>query len=277
MSEASNGEVQVSVRDGVQVLRIVRPDKKNALTGAMYDTMREALQRAESDDEIICHVYIGSGGAFTAGNDISDFLARANRPIEPGQPIRAPSTDFIRTLPIVTKPMIAAVDGLAVGIGVTLLLHCDLVVASDRATFRAPFLDLGIIQEAGSSLTGPARLGHQAAFELLILGALWDAARAKEAGLVNWITEPEALEKHALAIASSLAGKPREALMQARRMMRGATPQATMETIEAEVQVYSRLFGSAEAREAFAAFLEKRKPDFARARAMAKSGGTGKS
>lgn len=264
-------EVSITVRDGVQVLKISRIDKKNALTGSMYDAMREALTAAEKNDDIACHVFLGDGGCFTAGNDVNDFMRRAQTPPTPGEKIRAPSTDFIRTLPGVTKPMIAGVDGLAVGIGVTLLLHCDMVIASDRATFRAPFLDLGIIQEAGSSLIGPARLGHQAAFELLILGQLWNAARAKETGLVNWVTTPEDLEKTALGVAANLAGKPREALMHARRMMRGGTPAQISEVIEQEVQVYAGLFRSPEAKEAFSAFLEKRKPDFAKARARAKA------
>lgn len=260
-------EVSITVRDGVQVLKISRVEKKNALTGDMYNAMREALVAAETNDDVACHVFIGDGGVFTSGNDVNDFMRRATTPPAPGEKIRAPSTDFIRSLPTITKPMIAGVDGLAVGIGVTLLLHCDMVIASERATFRAPFLDLGIIQEAGSSLIGPARLGHQAAFELLILGQLWTAQRAKETGLVNWVTSADDLEKTTLGVAANLAGKPREALMQARRMMRGAAPAQIAEVIEQEVLIYSGLFRSPEAREAFSAFLEKRKPDFSKARA----------
>jgi enoyl-CoA hydratase/carnithine racemase len=264
--------ISITLDHGVQLIRIDRPDKKNALTGEMYAAMSEALDKGEISDDIVCHVFIGSNGVFTAGNDMNDFLRRAAElaaaKTAPAL-IRAPSTDFVRRLPKVTKPMIAAVDGLAVGVGVTLLLHCDLVYATPAATFRAPFVNLGIIQEAGSSLTGPSRLGYANAFELLIAGALWDAPRAKEAGMVNAIVPAADLEKHALSMAKSLASKPREALFAARRMMRG-NPQDISAMIEAEIGVYSKLIGSAEAREAFASFLEKRQPDFAKARAAGK-------
>ena len=268
-------DLSITIEHGVQTIRLTRADKKNALTGEMYTAMSAALDRGETSDEIAAHVFIGSGGVFSSGNDINDFMRRAAQFTggnAPKGPLSAPSTDFIRRLPKVTKPMIAAVDGLAVGIGVTLLLHCDLVYASPAATFRAPFVDLGIIQEAGSSVIGPARFGHQQAFELLILGELWDAARAKEAGLVNAVVPAGELEAKALAVARNLAGKPREALLAARKMMRGDA-EVISRTIEAEVAVYTRLIGSAEAREAFSAFLEKRRPDFAKARAGAKSGG----
>jgi enoyl-CoA hydratase/carnithine racemase len=234
----------------------------------MYAAMSAALDKGEASDDVVCHVFIGSEGVFTAGNDMNDFMRRAAALAEAKSSpamIKAPSTDFIRRLPKVTKPMIAAVDGLAVGIGVTLLLHCDLVYASPAATFRAPFVNLGIIQEAGSSLTGPNRLGYANAFELLIAGAQWDAPRAKEAGLVNAIVPAEQLEKHACAMAAALVAKPREALFAARRMMRG-NPDDISRTIEAEVGVYTKLIGSPEAREAFQSFIEKRPPDFAKAR-----------
>ncbi len=237
-------EISITIKDGVQLIKLNRTDKKNALTGDMYNAMREALERAETNDDVVCHVFVGSGGMFTSGNDVNDFMRRAATPPKPGERISAPSTDFIRTLPKVTKPMIAAVDGLAVGIGVTLLLHCDLVLASPTATFRAPFVNLGIIQEAGSSVIGPERLGYQAAFELLILGALWDANRAKEAGLANWIVPSAELEARALAVGAELAGKPREALYAARRMMRGGSPERILATIEQEVQIYTKLFRS---------------------------------
>ena len=132
----------------------------------MYDAMSAALDAAEKNDDIAAHVFIGSGGVFTAGNDINDFVRRARD----GSQDVAPSQMFIQRLPKVTRPMVAAVDGLAIGVGVTLLLHCDLVYATPAASFRTPFVDLGLIQEAGSSLLGPARLGHARAFELFVLG-----------------------------------------------------------------------------------------------------------
>ncbi len=262
-------DIEIHVRDGVQTIRLTRVDKKNAMTGAMYDAAREALLAAEHDDDIAVHVFLGSGGVFCAGNDMNDFMRRAATPPKPGERISAPSGEFIRVLPTITKPMIAAVDGLAVGIGVTLLLHCDLILASPAASFRAPFVNLGIIQEAGSSVIGPHRLGYNNAFELLVLGAPWDAARAKDAGLVNWVVPAAELEAKALAYAHQLVAKPRAALMAARRMLRG-DPAAIKSAIEQETQIYTSLFASPEAKEAFASFIEKRQPDFAKVRMAAK-------
>ncbi len=265
----SSPDIHIEIRDGVQVIRLTRVDKKNAMTGAMYDAAREALLAAEHNDDIAVHLFLGAPGAFSAGNDMNDFMKRASVTPAPSQKVIGAAGEFIRVLPHVTKPMIAAVDGLAVGIGVTLLLHCDLVLATPQASFRAPFVNLGLIQEAGSSVIGPHRLGYQQAFELLVLGALWDAARAKEAGLINWLVPSAELEPRAFAVAHDLVHKPREALMAARRMLRG-DPAAIASAIDAETEIYKQLMGSPEAREAFSSFLEKRKPDFAKARAAAK-------
>jgi len=254
-------EVDIKVQDGVQVMRLLRADKKNALTGPMYDAMSAALDASETNDDIAAHVFIGSGGVFTAGNDINDFMRRSSD----GSQDVAPSQMFIQRLPKVTKPMIAAVDGLAVGIGVTLLLHCDVVYATPAASFRTPFVDLGLIQEAGSSVLGPARLGHLAAFELFVLGEPWTAERAQSAGLVNAVVAPGELEAKAVAAARRLAAKPRAAMLAARRMLKG-DPAVISTTIAKEVAEYKTLMRSPEAKEAFTAFLEKRKPDFAKAR-----------
>jgi enoyl-CoA hydratase/carnithine racemase len=262
-------DISITTQNGVQTIRLTRVDKKNAMTGEMYDAAREALLSAEHNDDIAVHVFLGAPGAFSAGNDMNDFVRRATTKPAPGQSVIGPAGEFIRVLPHVTKPMIAAADGLAVGIGVTLLLHCDLVLASPTATFRAPFVNLGLIQEAGSSVIGPQRLGYQQAFELLVLGALWDANRAKEAGLINWLVPSDELEPRAMAAARDLAQKPRAALLAARRMLRG-DPSAIANAITAETEVYKQLIASPEAREAFTSFLEKRKPDFAKARAAAK-------
>lgn len=255
-------DIEITVADGVQIIRLLRADKKNSLTGPMYDTMSAALDGAETDNEIAAHVFIGSGGVFSAGNDINDFMRRS----KDGSQDAAPSQKFIQRLPKVTKPMIAAVDGLAIGIGVTLLLHCDLVYATPAASFRTPFVNLGLIQEAGSSVLGPARLGYGRAFELFVLGAAWDAARAKEAGLVNEVVSAAELEAKAVGAARTLAAKPRAAMFAARRMLKG-DPAVISATIAGEVAVYRDLMRLPEAREAFSAFLEKRAPDFAAARA----------
>ncbi|HEX5999916.1 MAG TPA: enoyl-CoA hydratase-related protein [Hyphomicrobiaceae bacterium] len=263
-------EIEISAQDGVQVIRFLRADKKNAFTGAMYTAMHEALTRAETDDAIAVHVFIGSGGVFSAGNDINDFLRRAEATSksdsgDDGAGIPTPSLDFIRCLPKVTKPMIAAVDGLAIGVGATMLLHCDLIYAAPAASLRAPFLDLGLVQEAGSSITAPARLGYPRAFELLCLGEPLSAERALQAGLVNALVPADQLEAAALMAARRLAAKPRQALMTSRRLLRQGFPDIGA-MIDAEADAYRTLMTSPEAREAFTAFLEKRPPDFAKAR-----------
>jgi enoyl-CoA hydratase/carnithine racemase len=262
-------DISVTVDHGVQVIRLTRLDKKNALTGEMYDAMIMALDRGETADDIAAHVFLGAEGAFSAGNDVGDFVKRASmgREIFAGDP--APATRFIRKLPHVTKPMIAGVDGLAIGIGVTLLLHCDLVYATPRAMLRAPFLDLGLIQEAGSSLLAPERLGYNNAFELFILGETWGAERAQSAGLVSRVVAPQEIEQAAIGAALRLAEKPREAMLAARRLLKG-NPEPVAKMIEDEGKVFGHLMTSPEAREAFQAFFEKRKPDFAAARRRVK-------
>jgi enoyl-CoA hydratase/carnithine racemase len=259
-------DIEIKVQDGVQVIRFLRADKKNAFTGPMYNAMSEALDASEKNDAIACHVFIGSGGVFSAGNDINDFMRRAQaNAASDGKGIPAPSLDFIRRLPKVTKPMIAAVDGLAIGVGTTMLLHCDLVYASPTASLRTPFLDLGLIQEAGSSITAPERMGYPRAFELICLGEPFSAERALQAGLINAIVPADQLEATALKAARRLVAKPRQALMTSRRLLRRNHPQISA-MIDEEASNYVALMPSPEAREAFTAFLEKRPPDFAKAR-----------
>ena len=259
-------EIEIKAADGVQVIRFLRAEKKNAFTGPMYAAMSQALEAAETDDAIAVHVFIGSGGVFSAGNDINDFLRRAQATANgSGGGIPTPSLDFIRRLPKVTKPMIAAVDGLAIGVGTTMLLHCDLVYATPAASLRTPFLDLGLVQEAASSITAPARMGYPRAFELICLGEPFSAERALEAGLINAVVPADQLEATALKAARRLAAKPRQALMTSRRLLRQNFPDLGA-MIDAEAAAYQTLMVSPEAREAFTAFLEKRPPDFAKAR-----------
>lgn len=262
----SERDIDIAVANEIQVIRFTRPEKKNAFTGGMYDAMSAALDRGETDDGIVAHVFIGSGGIFNAGNDINDFIRRAKA--GGGEGIPTPSLNFIQRLPKVTKPMIAAVDGLAIGIGTTMLFHCDLVYASPTASLRTPFLDLGLVPEAASSLTAVKRMGNARAFELLCLGEPFGAERAREAGIVNAVVPAEELEATAMKAARRLAAKPRGALLAARRLMRG-DPSALSAQIMAESEVFRDRMGSAEAQEAFAAFFEKRPPDFTKARAQA--------
>lgn len=254
-------EVQVRRMGEIQIVRINRPDKKNALTRAMYDTMTAALKAAETDDTIAVNLIIGTNGVFCAGNDITDF---AKRTTDLGRPGGASS--LIQTLPTLEKPVVAAVDGLAIGVGVTMLFHCDLVYASPRASFRTPFLDLGLVMEAGSSYLAPSIMGHQRAFELLCLGEPYDAEAGLRAGFVNRVIPAEDLEAEALKAASRLAAKPRAALIAAKRLMKVGVKERALEQMSREAVLFAELLQTPEAREAFAAFLEKRKPDFANAR-----------
>lgn len=252
-------DIEIRRAGGAQVLRIDRAAKKNALTGAMYTALADALEAGDSAPEVAAHVILGSGGVFSAGNDIVDFLAAA----QTGGTLGLAAERFVRLLPKVRKPLIAGVDGLAVGVGATLLLHCDLVYATPAARLSMPFLDLGLVPEAGSSLLLVERMGHARAFEMLVLGEVFDAERAREAGLVNKVVAAEELEKTALGAAQRLAAKPPEALAIARRLMRGdgAALEARMNE---EFLAFRKRLGSPEAKEAFQAFLEKRPPVFKR-------------
>ena len=252
-------DLEITIRDRVQTIRFNRPGKKNALKSDMYAAMTEALVNGDNSAEVTSHLFIGSGGVFTAGNDIAEFLERSKGGAALGMPVAG----FIRGLATVKKPMIAAVDGLAVGIGTTLLFHCDLVYATPSASLRTPFLDLGLVPEAGSSLLAPLRMGYARAFELLVLGEPFSAERAREAGIVNAIVPAGELEATALKAAARLASKAPEALALSRRLMRG-DPSAIVARVDEEVKIFGARLSSPEAREAFAAFMEKRKPDFAR-------------
>jgi enoyl-CoA hydratase/carnithine racemase len=255
-------EIEIRRVGEVQIVRINRPDKKNALTRAMYDAMTGALKAGESEAAIAVNVIMGTSGVFCAGNDIQDF---AKRNTDLGRPGGASS--LIQTLPTLEKPVVAAVDGLAIGVGVTMLFHCDLVYASPRASFRTPFLDLGLVMEAGSSYLAPSIMGHQRAFELLCLGEPYDAEAAFRAGFVNRVVPAVDLESQAMAAAQRLAAKPRAALLAAKRLMKTGVKDQALAQMGREAVLFAELLRSSEAREAFAAFLEKRKPDFAKARA----------
>ena len=250
-------DIETSVEGGLQTIRMARPGKKNALTTAMYAAMVDALRTADDDPEIVTNLFVGSDGVFSAGNDIGDFMESARSGVGLGGPV----LEFIRLLPRVRKPMIAAVDGLAVGIGTTMLFHCDLVYATPAARFSTPFLNLGLVPEAGSSLMAPRQLGYPRAFEMLVLGETFTAERAREAGLVNAVVPADELEKTARSAAARLAAKPPDALAIARRLLRGDVA-ALSACIEEEARQFRDRMTSPEAQEAFAAFFEKRPADF---------------
>jgi len=245
--------IQVSVSNGVQTLRFNRAEKKNAITSEMYHVLADNLRAGEMDDDVQVHLLAGSPGAFTAGNDIVDFLGFAEQGALGDNVIR-----FLKALATLTKPMVAAVDGLAIGVGTTMLMHCDLVYATARSVFRTPFLDLGLVPEAASSLLAPRLLGMPRAFELLCLGAAFDAEQAHTAGLVNAVVPEDEVELQARAAAETLAAKPQDALNAARRLLRG-DPTEIVARIDEEADLFRERLQSDEARTAFQAFLGGKK------------------
>ena len=239
----------------VLVATINRPEKKNALTGEMYEALNQALATASAEDGIGVAMIAGAGGVFSAGNDINDFAMRA---MAGGEGAASPGATFIRALARFEKPIVAAVDGLAVGIGTTLCFHCDLVYASPNALFKMPFVDLGIVPEAGSSYLAPRRFGYARAAEYLLLAESFGAETAREMGFVNAVVPTEFLFSFALEKARALAMKPRAALLATRRLMRGDA-EALQAHMENELEAFAAALRSNEARAAFMAFLSRPK------------------
>jgi enoyl-CoA hydratase/carnithine racemase len=244
--------VLVSQTGGVCELRLNRPEKRNAITLAMYDALWEALVRAEGDDAVRVILLSGAGASFTAGNDLGDFL-NTPPPGEDRGPVR-----FLRLLPKIRKVLIAAVHGSTVGIGVTLLLHCDLVVAARNARLSMPFVRLGLVPEAASSLLLPRLVGHQRAAELLLLGTPIDSARAFNIGLVNRVVEDDVLHEEARALAQAVAEQPAGALRATKQLLRSET--GLTARIEEELQAFRERLGSAEFKSAAQAFFSKGRP-----------------
>jgi enoyl-CoA hydratase/carnithine racemase len=246
-------DIEVAREGAVLSAAFARPQKKNAITGAMYDALIEAFEGAERDPDIGALVLSGKGGVFTAGNDLGDFLAVASR--ESGD---FPASRFVRKLAEFEKPLVAAVDGLAIGVGTTLLLHCDLVYATPAARFQMPFVNLGLVPEAGSSLLAPQRFGRAKAAEFLLLAEPFDGPEALKLGLVNALLPQGELIAHAMKKAADLAAKPRAALLATRRLMRG-DPEALRARMAEEMHAFSAALKSPEARAAFQAFLSARR------------------
>ena len=241
-------------REGaIQVIRMNRPDKKNAITRAMYAAMAKALTHGDADDGVRVHLVFGVSGAFSSGNDLSDFMAVAT-----GGEHGTEVFDFLLALATAKKPIASGVDGIAVGIGTTINLHCDLTLATPRTVFHTPFVDLGLVPEAGSSLLAPAVLGRQQAFALLGLGEGFSAERAKAAGLIYDVVAEEKLEAAALEAARRIAAKPPEALRIARDLMLGDRNVLVARINEESAHFRARL-KSDEARNAFIAFMNRKK------------------
>lgn len=244
------GRITVMDVDGVRDILFDRPAKKNAFTGDLYGALADALAGAAADPGLGAVLVRGAGGVFTAGNDIGDFLRAP--PTGDDAPVRR----FLETLATMDTPVVAAVSGLAIGVGTTMLLHCDLVYAAPNATFRTPFVDLGLVPEAASSLLLPALVGHARAARMLLLGEPIDAATALDWGLVGAVVPAESLDDTARAAATALARKPRGAVAATKRLLRHGR-EAVLQTMIREFEVFGERLASPEAKAAFEAFLKR--------------------
>lgn len=243
---------------GVMTLTFNRVDKKNSITRDMYSAMANGVEQAQADAAVRVVVIQGHETIFSAGNDIADFL---NQPPS-GQD--SPVFRFLRAIATVEKPVVAAVAGPAVGIGTTLLFHCDLVYAGDNAAFSMPFVNLGLCPEAASSLLAPRMFGYHRAAEALLLGEPFFAEAALEVGLVNRVVPPTEVNAYAQAQAKKLAAKPLSSLIETKRLMKGGQQAEMLARMAEEGQSFGRMLREPAAREAFSAFMEKRKPDFSK-------------
>jgi enoyl-CoA hydratase/carnithine racemase len=250
--------VRNEISGGVLTLTINRPEKKNALTRAMYQALGHGIDEAARNDEIRCVLIQAEGDVFTAGNDLGDFAA-ANRGDAADAP-RAEGNPLLIALARATTPIVAAVNGKAVGVGTTMLLHCDLVFVSDDAQLTTPFVNLALVPEAASSLTLPARIGHARAFAMFVLGEAVDAKKAVDWGIANAACPRSELRARARAAADAIAARPPSAVTITKALMRD--PEALTARMAVEGRHFAAQLKSPEAREAFAAFAEKRAPDF---------------
>ncbi len=257
-SAAPTSEILVHIDAGVMTLTINRLNRKNSITAAMYSAMADALDTANADSTVRALVIQGHETIFSAGNDIGDFLNR------PPSTADAPVFRFLRGISTFPKPIVAAVCGPAVGIGTTMLLHCDLVYAGDNAAFSMPFVNLGLCPEAGSSLLVPQLIGYPRAAEALLLGEPFLAETALEIGFINRIVPPAEANDLAHRQAHKLASKPMTSLLETKRLMKQGNAALTATRIDEESAAFGRMLSGPAAKEAFTAFMEKRKPDFSK-------------
>ena len=249
-------DILIHTEAGITTITLNRVDKKNSITSAMYSAMADALAQAQDDPAVRVVVLQGDMTIFSAGNDIGDFLQA------PPTGAQSPVFRFLHGLAGFPKPIVAAVCGPAVGIGTTMLLHCDLVYAGDNAAFSLPFVNLGLCPEAASSLLLPQLFGYHRAAEALLLGEPFMAEAALEIGLVNRIVPPTEANAVAQAQARKLAAKPITSLVETKRLMKSGQSGRVAQQMNEEGAVFGRMLREPAAREAFTAFMEKRKPDF---------------
>jgi enoyl-CoA hydratase/carnithine racemase len=248
--------IRIEHRDHILTLTFARPDKKNALTNAMYGALADAILAAETDKATRAIVLRGEGDMFTAGNDVGEFAAMAAGAFKGERHV----TRFLEAITRSTQPMVAAVQGRAVGIGTTMLLHCDFVLLAENAQLSTPFVSLALVPEAASTMLMPLRIGYARAYEMFALGETMDASTALQLGIANRMVPVEKLHAEAAAIAAKLAKQPAGSLAATKRLMRNA--EALAAQIGAESKCFAERLQTAEAREAFTAFAEKRPPDF---------------
>ena len=248
--------IKTAVLNGVYTIEIARPEKKNALTGAMYVAMAEGLNAAMADGAVRSVLITGQPGIFTSGNDLEDFMKRS------GGVSVSPARVFMNALIACDKPVIAAVTGGAIGIGTTLLLHCDFVYVSDEARLVMPFVSLGLVPEFASSHLIPQLMGQRKAAEKLLLGDPFTGAEAVECGIANAVLPAAEVAPHARRVAERFNALPPGAVRASKKLMRGTVVDQLYKTIDGENEVFAERLTSPEAKEAFSAFFQKRKPDF---------------
>jgi enoyl-CoA hydratase/carnithine racemase len=251
-------DILVHAEGGITTITLNRLERKNSITSAMYGAMADALAAAESDAAARVVLLQGHETVFSAGNDIGDFLN------QPPQGENSPVFRFLRGIAAFPKPLLAAVCGPAVGVGTTMLLHCDLVYAGDNAAFSVPFANLGLVPEAASSFLMPQMFGYHRAAEALMLGEPFFAEAALEVGLVNRIVPPTECAGYAQSQARKLAAKPLSSLVETKRLMKKGQQALVVQQMADEGAVFQRMLREPAAREAFTAFMEKRKPDFSK-------------
>jgi enoyl-CoA hydratase/carnithine racemase len=249
-------DILTSKNAGILTIEFNRPDKKNAITAAMYQSMADALQDAETDGAVRAILFAGKPAIFTAGNDLSDFIAN------PPSTETSPVFQFLWQISHASKPIVAAVSGAAVGIGTTMLMHCDLVYAADNARFSMPFSQLGLCPEAASSLLFSQIVGYQRAAEKLLLGEAFSAEEAFDMGLVNRVLPLDELLEIALQQTAKLVALPASSIRLTKRLMKGYQLAAIEAQMADEGQHFRAMLSAPEAKEAFSAFFQKRKPDF---------------
>jgi enoyl-CoA hydratase/carnithine racemase len=250
--------IQSELGEGILTLRINRPDKKNALNLAMYQALADGLKRADNDDAVRVILICGCDDCFTSGNDLADFLT------SPPTGTDSPVMQFLIAISEARKPIVAAVNGAAVGVGVTMLLHCELVYAGSGATFQMPFVNLGLCPEAGSTLLLPRVMGHQRAAELLLLGEVFSAEKARDVGIVTDVCPEMDVLHTARSKALQLAAQPAAAVRLAKNLLKRDYAVPLRETIVEEGVQFMKRLKSPEAAEALQAFMQRRKPDFSR-------------